>query len=104
MTKETQITISGNEYRIKKTYRSLLLFEELTGKGITEMQQSLKDLLQLFYCIVQANNTIDFTFSEFVQMIDDEPQVMDVFNDYLVNSATTVETTPIKKKKQNQSR
>jgi hypothetical protein len=34
-------------------------------------------------------------------MIDNEPQIMDSFNNYLVDSATTIKDEPVKKKKVN---
>jgi hypothetical protein len=98
MVKEVQMEILGNKYLVKKTYRSLLLFEEQSGKSVSEMKQSLRDLMMLFYCIVQANNTITFTFPEFVDMIDAQPDAMDKFNEYLVESATEVKEKPAKKK------
>lgn len=101
MIKELTIQLGGKQYKIKKTYRSLLLYEEETGKLISEMKQSIKDLLILFYCIIKANNTIDFTFTQFIDMIDNEPQIMDNFNNYLVDSATTIKDEPVKKKKVN---
>jgi len=104
MIKETTITIGDKEYLIKKSYRSLLEFEEQTGKAITSMQETLKDLLMFFYCIVISNNKTQFNFYEFVNLIDENQEVMEKFNKYLVDSATTNEDLPVKKKKVNQSK
>jgi hypothetical protein len=99
MLKETQIKIGEKEYLIKKSYRSLLMFEEETGKAITEMQQTLKDLLMLFYCIVKANNKVEMSFLEFVELIDENQESMDKFNKYLVDSMSVLEEPQQVKKK-----
>lgn len=99
MIKEIKIKLSEKEYIIKKNYKSLLEFENQTDRGITEMKQTLADLLMLFYCILISNNESDLTFSQFVDLIDENENVLDDFNNYLVNSATTIDETVEKKKK-----
>jgi hypothetical protein len=97
MIKETTIKIGDKDYLIKKSYRSLLEFEEQTGKGINDMKESLKDLFTLFYCIVISNNKTDFTFDDFIDLIDKNQDAMDNFNQFLIDSATTVEDSEKKK-------
>jgi hypothetical protein len=100
MIKEIKIQLAGKEYHVKRTYRSLMEFEEMTGKGINGMQQTLTNAIKLFYCIIKVNNVIDFTFNQFINMIDENESVMDKFNKYIVDSATTVEEPqPVKKKR-----
>ena len=101
MIKEIHITIPDKEYLIIKNYKSMLLYEQETGRSITELKQNLTDLMLLFYCIVKANNQIDFTFEQFVNLVDERPASMDEFNQYLVDSATLVTEPPVKKKKVN---
>jgi hypothetical protein len=102
MVKEVKISLGGKEYLVKQSYRSLLYFEEMTGRGIVTLQQNIKDLLQLFYCMVKANNKIEFTFDEFITLIDNEPESMDAFNKYLVDAKEEEkpEETPVKKKRE----
>lgn len=105
MLKETQIPIDGKSYLIRKNYGSMLFFEEQTGKGITEMQQTLKDFLMLFFCIVKYNNeNVSFNFLDFVKLIDNNPESMDAFTQFLLDSATTVDEPQEKKKKVRQSK
>jgi hypothetical protein len=99
MLKETTIKIAGHDYLIKKSYRSMLLFEEQTKKPISEMQKSLYDMLMLFYCIVKANNVIDFDYLKFVDILDTDINAVDKFNQYLIDSATILEEEPKVKKK-----
>lgn len=101
MIKEIQIKIGDKDYLVKKNYKSMLLFEQETGKSITELKQNLTDLILLFYSIVKANNQVEFNFTQFVDMIDERPEAMDEFNKFLIDSATLVTEPPIKKKKAN---
>jgi len=91
MIKEVKIRIGEKEYIIKKTYRSLLEFEDLSGVAVTEMKQTLYHLLMLFYCIVKVNNKIELTFNQFVDLVDSDPDSMDRFNEYLIESTEVVD-------------
>jgi hypothetical protein len=101
MLKETKIQIAGIDYLVKKSYRSMLMFEELTKKSISEMQTSLSDLLMLFYCVIKTNNTVDFTYDQFIDILDVDLDAVDKFNQYLLDSARTIEEPeePVKKKR-----
>lgn len=110
MLKEAKIQIAGKDYLVKKTYRSMLLFEEQTKRPISEMQKSLGDLLLFFYCIVKSNNTVNFDYNQFVDILDKENDdnaenekfilAIDKFNQFLIDSARTIEEEPqpVKKK------
>jgi hypothetical protein len=98
------IKIPDKDYLIKKNYKSLLLFEQETGRSITELKQNLTDLMLLFYCIVKANNSIEFTYEQFVDLLDERPEAMDEFNKYLIDSATLVSEPQVKKKKVDNSK
>jgi hypothetical protein len=90
MLDEIKIKIKGQEFIVKKSFRSLLLFEELSGKGIDQLKETLTDLMLLFYCILKANNkdTFNYTLDEFISAIDEaEEKPLDKFNEYLVGQA-----------------
>lgn len=98
MLDEIKISIKEKDYIVKKSFRSLMLFEELSGRGIDDMKESLTDLMLLFYCILKANNkeTFIYTLDEFIDVLDEETseKPLDKFNDYLIKQAE-----PIKGKK-----
>lgn len=100
MLKETQIEFGGKPYTVKKSYRSLLEFEDRTGRGIVEIKQSLKDLMMLFYCIIISNNKVEFSYNEFVDMVDQNDGTMDKFNKFLLESSVEQPEEPAKKKRQ----
>ncbi len=99
---EANIKINGVEYKIKQSFRALMLFEEMTGKSVYQMDQTLNDVIKLFYCIIKANNRniFNFSFDEFIDTIDDNPDSVELFNDYLLS---TVEQ-PIEKDKPKKKR
>lgn len=77
------ITINGIDYIVKQTFRSLIIFEEMTGKAASEMNTTIKDMMTLFYSNIKANNIIKFDFDEFLTLLDDEPEALNNFNKML---------------------
>lgn len=79
------ITIAGIEYKIKQSFRALMMFEEMTGKSVNQVDDSVADILKLFYCILKGNNlnTFTYTFDEYLDIIDEQPEVLTQFTDYL---------------------
>jgi hypothetical protein len=91
---ETIVKIADVEYKVKKTYASLLKFEEITGRGINEMRENVTDLLTLFYCILAAGNiNFHYTFDEFIAVIDENEDAVDMFNNYLLEQASPKEVS-----------
>jgi len=76
-----------------------MLFEEMTAKTVNEMTETVADILKLFYCILKANNLESFkwNFDEFLDVIDEQPEVFTNFTDYLQEQAK--ETKPVVQKK-----
>ena len=72
MTEQTKLIFDAKEFYIKESIRSLLIFEELTGKKAAEISDNLTDTLTLFYCFLRANNkdTFNYTFENFIDLID----------------------------------
>ena len=97
---KTKITIAGTEFIIKQSFRALMLFEEMTSKTINQMGESVSDILKLFYCILKGNNleTFNWTFDEFLDVIDEEPNSVKVFTDYLQEQAKGQPAKPAQKK------
>lgn len=88
--KQIYITISEQQYRIKQSFRALMLFEEMTSKSVGEMNESVADVLKLFYCILKGNNmqTFTYTFEEFLDIMDEQPEAFTEFTEYLQEQAT----------------
>jgi len=100
MLKEIKIKLEGNEYIVKRSYKSLMLFEDITKKTAMQMNESVNDIMILFYCVLKANNkTFDYTLDGFIDAIDNsEDGAMEVFTDYLT-SLVEDDSKSTKKKK-----
>lgn len=101
---EIKIKINGKEYKVKQSLRALMLFEQITGRFATEITPSINDTVVLFYSLLKSNNK-DFEISqdELIDIIDEQPEILDNFNDYLLSLQTETEQ-PQTKKKVNQSK
>lgn len=89
---EIYITISGTKYKIKQSFRALMLFEKMTSKTIGQMSDSLSDIFTLFYCILKVNNKQSFLYSyeEFIELIDEQPEALSEFSTYLQEQSRTI--------------
>jgi hypothetical protein len=74
------VTIGGKEYKVKQTMRSVMLFEEMTGKSIGSMDAGkIMDVLTMLYCTLKACNKAEFDsidFDAFVDMVDEQPSII----------------------------
>jgi hypothetical protein len=101
MEKETTITIDGKVLRVKQSFRALMMFEEITKRSVYQMNESVNDIITLFYCILKANNkdAFTYTFDQFVDLIDEAPESIDAFNSYLASNANAEASEKPSKKK-----
>jgi hypothetical protein len=74
------VVINGKEYKVKQTMRSIMLFEEMTGKSIGSMDAGkINDVLVMLYCTLKACNKAEFEnidFDAFVDMVDENPAII----------------------------
>lgn len=69
--KTEKITILENEYKIKLGFGSMMLFEEETGKNITDIKNKT-DIMKLAYCALKYNNKeFQYTYEYFIDEILD---------------------------------
>lgn len=103
MIKEIKIKIGNNEFLVKRTYRSLMLFEETCGISITQLRY-VKDYIMLFYCVIKLNNTINFTYEQFIDMLEQDQDALNKFNQYLIDLDEKIPEDSVKKKRTNHSK
>lgn len=96
---EIKISIAGVEYILKNSFASLLLFEEMTGRSVNNFNESVGDLLRLFYCILKAANrkTFLYSFEEFVDILDEEQDKIEIFSNFLNEQKKDIVKTNKKK-------
>ena len=88
------VKLSGIEYAAKFSFRTYMLYEEITdGKSVQDIK-GIKDMIKLFYCSLKAyNDSFNYSFEQFVDLIEEEPSV---FND--LTSLFTTSLGEVKKK------
>ena len=80
-----KINIKDQEIEMKYSFRSLIIFEEITGKTMTT-PDTLKDILILFYSVVLSSakgSLQDFTWDNFIDWLDDNPEKTVEFTQWL---------------------
>lgn len=103
---EILILIDGKEYKIKKTklgfsVGTMFLFKKLTGKQFYNIDfTDFEDMVYLIYSGLKAcNKEFNYSFEEFCEYIDDNPEVFEKFRifDDNIDDIKVVEETGEKK-------
>ena len=81
--------IKDKEYELKYTVRTMIMYENMTQDTFRQ-PESLTDVLTFLYCIVvSSTKDYSYTFDEFLDYVDEHPDIIDEFTKWL-NSLTTV--------------
>lgn len=69
------ITINGNQYKVKYTIRALFIFEQITGKAFEI--KTLLDNYVFFYSMLLANNPDKILdWDEFIDALDNDKELI----------------------------
>lgn len=76
------VTIKGNTYTLKYSFRALMIYENITQKNFNP--QGLSDVVTFFYSVVVASSK-DSTirFDDFIDWLDDNPSSLNEFSNWL---------------------
>jgi hypothetical protein len=86
-----KITILGREVELKATFRSYIIFENITGKSFKNLE-TLADVLTFMYAtILGSAKTTDISFEAFLDYVDDNPNVVTEFSEWLIGSNAVIE-------------
>lgn len=78
------INIKGQEVTLKYSFRSLIMYENIQNKSFDP--KTTTDVLVFFFCIIISSaKGIDLTFDEFLDMIDDNPELLIDFTKFLTS-------------------
>jgi hypothetical protein len=79
------LTINNKEYKFKRSMRSIMLYENETGKTITELSNKISDIMIYYYCVLKAcnRNTELPTMDEFLDYIDDNEGAFEALSEML---------------------
>lgn len=78
-----KVTINNNEITLKTTFRSYIIFENITGKSFTTMA-SFSDVLVFMYSVILGSSkSTEITFDEFLDYIDANPDMVTKFTEWM---------------------
>lgn len=76
------IEIDGRNVEMKMSFRSYIIYENIQGK--TFAPQTMTDVLVYFYCVIMASaSNLQFSFEQFLDMIDENPHLVEEFSTWL---------------------
>ena len=77
-----EVTIKGNTYPLKYSFRALMIYENITQKNFNP--QGLSDVITFFYSVVVASSRDNnLRFDDFIDWIDDNPSSLNEFSNWL---------------------
>lgn len=88
-----------NEYNIGWSFRASLKYEEIFKKWYVD-DKTVNTEMQMLYCILLSfnKNKFNYTFDEFVDILDDNVDSIIEYLNYLKSIPTTLDTDTDKKK------
>lgn len=91
-----EIIINNQTIKLKKTFRSVIAYEQATKKPFNPI--TISEMIMYFYCVVIASDTtIEITYDDFLNWLDDNPTAIKEFTEWLVKM-NEIESTTAKKK------
>lgn len=76
------IKIGDKEVDLKYSFRSLMLYENIQKKSFSP--ETTTDVLVFMYCVIMGSaRDVDLDFNAFLDMIDDNPQLVVDFGNWL---------------------
>lgn len=77
------ININGKDIELKNTFRSLIIYENITGEVFTP--NTITNILLYFYSVVMAcDKDSTMSFDDFTSWLDDNQQELNNFTNWLV--------------------
>lgn len=91
-----EISIKDKTIKLKRTFRSLIAYESATGKAFNPI--TITESIMYFYCVIIASDTtLEITYDEFMDWLDDNPTALQDFTEWLVKQSE-IESKLTKKK------
>lgn len=92
------ININDTDVTLKRTFRSVIAFEQATGKGFNP--QTVSDTILYFYCVLIASDTdLTVTYDDFITWLDSHETALNEFTAWLNKTAEQDSTLSKKKSK-----
>lgn len=92
------LNIKGKDVTLKYSFRSFILYENIQGKSFSP-SSTTEVLVFLYCCILASDRDLDFNFDEFLDMIDERPEIIVEFSEFLTSQLNKTQTlTPEEEK------
>lgn len=76
------LKIKDREVNLKYSFRTFFIFENIMGRSF--QPDTTTDVLCFFYsCIMASDKELDFKFDEFLDMVDDNPNLLIEFSQFI---------------------
>lgn len=79
-------TINNIEVTLKQSFRSLVMYEQMAGHSFNPTT-TFDILLYLYAHILGSSKEVKLSFDEFMDWIDDNPQIVTEFGNWLIEEA-----------------
>ena len=77
-----KIIIKDKEIELKYSFRSLMMYENITGHTLT--QANLTDVITFIYCvIISSSKDYSITLNDVIDYIDENPSFIGEFGEWL---------------------
>ena len=78
------VNIKDREVELRTSFRAYMLYENITQKSFAPT--TMTDVITFFYCIlITSAKEYDFKYDEFLDMLDDRPEYLTEFSEWLAN-------------------
>lgn len=91
-----EIIINGKPIELKRTFRSLIVYEQAMGKAFNP--KTVTESIMYFYCVIIASDSsLELSYDEFLDWLDANPTALNEFTDWLIKQSE-IEAKLTKKK------
>ena len=80
--KNMTLKIKDREVNLKYSFRSFFIFENIMNRSF--QPNTTTDILVFFYSVIMASDkNLDFQFDEFLDMVDENPELIVKFSEFI---------------------
>ena len=91
-----EITINDETVTLKKTFRSVIAYEQATKK--TFNPSTISEMILYFYCVIIASDTeLEITYDDFITWLDNNETSLKNFTEWVIKVNQMEDTTAKKK-------
>ena len=79
------VRVKDKEITLKYSFRVFFIFENIMNRSF--QPNTTSDVLVFFYsCIMASEKNLEFSFDEFLDMVDEKPELIGEFADFIAEA------------------